>query len=224
MGAQKKPEIENPLFEKTEKQVAKAPANSPSETELDIDTGDRKASILQVIEELKLQIESSYAIRDALQSDLNDVKKALSDKEEEVEELYSQLNSIKAKLPEVKGLEDEITFLSQEIGNTRDRVESLERELQDKEITIKDLQSSLISAEQEKSKVIQEMMSEVEKSRDLQRELTNVSRERDNALMKIKPLESEIIKLRESRNALEEIHRALADTKRTAKRTTKRKA
>jgi len=56
------------------------------------------------------------------------------------------------------------------------------------------------------------MISKVKESRDLQRELANVAIKRDNALMKIKPLESEIIKLRESRNALEDIHKALADT------------
>ena len=55
-------------------------------------------------------------------------------------------------------------------------------------------------------------MSEVEKPRDLKRELTNVARKRDNAVMKIKPPESEIIKLRESGNAWEDIHKALADT------------
>ncbi|MFC1556475.1 hypothetical protein ACFL5L_00650 [candidate division KSB1 bacterium] len=218
MGGPKKPAIENPLFENTVQQEAKAPADSPTATEFDLDAGNRKASILKVIEELKSQIESSYEIRDALQSDLGNAKGALNNKEKEVDELNSQLISIKNQLPTLKGLEDEIKFLNQELEKTHERVDSLEKDQQEKENTIKHLQSNLISAEQEKSKVIQEMRSEVEKSRDLQRELTKVYKERDNALMEIKPMESEIKKLRESRQALEEIHTALADTKRAAKR------
>lgn len=218
MGEQRKPDIENPLFDKTEKQEAKVPIDYLSATELDVDTGDRKAGILRVIEELKSQIESSYEIRDALKSDLDNAKGALSAKEKEVDELNSQLISIKNQLPTIKGLEDEIKFLNQELENTHERVDSLEKDLQEKETNIKHLQTGLISAEQEKSKVIQEMRSEVEKSRDLQREITKVFKERDNALMKIKPMESEIKKLRESRLALEEIHKALDDTKRAAKR------
>ena len=97
-------------------------------------------------------------------------------------------------------------------------MDSLEEQLQDKDTTIKDLQSKLISSEEEKSRVIKETMSEVQKSRDLQRELTNVTRERDKALMKIMPLESEVKQLRESRNALEEIYKALASTKITTKK------
>ena len=218
MGEQRKPDIKNPLFEKTEKQEAKVPIDYLSEVELDVDTGDRKAGILRIIEELKSQIESSYEIRNALKLDLDKAKEALSDKEKEVDGLNSQLISIKNQLPTIKGLEDEIKFLNQELESTHERVDSLEKDLQEKETNIKHLQTSLISAEQEKSKVIQEMRSEVEKSRDLQREITKVFKERDNALMKIKPMESEIIKLRESRQALEEIHKALADTKRAAKR------
>ena len=97
MDTKKEPEVENPLYEKTERQVTKSPSNFSFETkpDLDIDTGYQKASILQEIEEYKSQIESSDAIRDALESDLNDAKKALSNKEKEVGELNSQLISIK---------------------------------------------------------------------------------------------------------------------------------
>lgn len=191
---------------------------SASIAELESTTVSTKGSILRSIDEIKMQMEDGRAINEALKKDLDEAKRALREKGNELEEVNGEIAVIKSNLGTIEGLKDEISFANEELKNAQNMIEDQKAMFDEKEETIKQLQGRLITIEEEKSKLLVDVKSEMENSRDLQRELIEISREKESLTMKYHTMESELAKLRGESKALEEIHQALADTKRSSRR------
>ena len=198
---------------------------SSSIADLESKTVGTKSTILRSINEIKAQMEDERAINEALKTDFDNAKDALSEKEKEIEELREELAAMKSNLGSMEGLKDELTFANEELKSKQDTIESQKRELEEKGNTINDIKTKLISVEEERAKILSEMKFEMQNYRDLQKELAGVSSDRDNITrekdvlaQKYKSLEAELTRLREESKALEEIQQALTDTKNASKR------
>ncbi len=249
-----KVKVKNPLLEDTDQEVVEE-ANvseemnenetadgtlenhmSSSIADLESHTGETKNSILRSIDEIRIQMEDERTYNEALKKDLEDAQRALREKEAEFEKLAqdrdsdvkslnNEIDGMKVNLGTLEGLKDEVTFANDELKNAQGNIDDLKTVINDKESSIKDLQGRLISAEEEKSKLLGELKSEVGSSRNLQKELSDLSRDRDNIsrekdilMQKYTSLEGELKRLREESEALEEIQNALSQTKKISKR------
>jgi chromosome segregation ATPase len=184
-----------------------------------------KSTILRAIEEIKTQIEDERAISDALRKDLEAAKNALAEKEGEGQRLQSELASSMTKAGIIEGLKDEIAFMTKELKSAHDNMENQKNELAEKDRAFKDLQTRLITVEQERSKILTEIKSEMGNSMKLQRDLAEIAKQKDDAVReknslatKYKSLESELNRMREESRALDEIQQALSDTRKSSRR------
>lgn len=192
---------------------------------LESKTDFTKGAILRTIDEIRTQIEDERAISDALRKDLEAAKRALSEKEGEAQSLQAELSTSMTKAGIIEGLKDEIAFMTKELKETQDQFDEQKNELTEKDKTIKELQTKLIAVEEERSKMFQEMKTEMANYMKLQKELTELSRQRDEAVRektslgtKYKSLEVELNRMREEGKALDEIQQALSETRRSTRK------
>lgn len=192
---------------------------------LESKTNVTKNSILSTIEEIRSQIEDERAINEALRADLEETRKALAQKEKDFMATEAELGAQKTKAGLIEGLKDEIAFISKEMQESKHVIEKLKSEMAEKDRNINDLQTKIITVEEERSKILGQIRTEMENSMTLQRELAqnakekdDVIRERNQLASKYAALEAEIVRLREEAKALDEIQRALTDTRRSVRK------
>lgn len=192
---------------------------------LETKTDFTKSAILRSIEEIRTQIEDERAISDALRKDLEKAQNALNEKESDTQRLQAELASSMTKAGIIEGLKDEISFMTKELKTAQGQVDRQKDDLMEKDKSINELQTKIIAVEEERSRMLQEMKTEMGNFMRMQKDLAEITkekeeavREKNNLAVKYKSLEADFNRLREESKALDEIQQALSDTRRSTRK------
>jgi len=190
---------------------------------------DTVGTLSRMIKDLEKQLERMLSVNEALEKDLDSERKRTAQMERERNQLRDELERTRQELTTLDDLRSEIGHLGHERSRMAATVEELGRQLADTDQEYRKAEQLISRLSAERDNSIEELQSleaqfdrAMEMVADLRIRLASLAEERDALVSRTKAVETQLrmteeqrdilkVEVDESRKALEEIRRQVAD-------------